>query len=402
MSNSSNGLLPLLLALLLSAGGCALTRHSPVTDESHHRNGNIPTRATYSERIDIVQDSLKESDRGTSGMPFDQSRGNEQHSPTASDSLDGATPKGVGQQAPGVGLQSTELSANVTFMSRAFTTPTRSGFLQHPELTEVSGMISSTTTPGILYAINDSGNSATLYAMSDDGKHQALWRTDTRNRDWEDMAKVTLNGKHYLIIGDTGDNLKIHAQSTLHLFEEPSLTRPLQDKLSPDLSIRFTYEDGPRNVEAFAVTDNTLYLISKEPVTASGAQASRLYTLSLAEQPAAEQRMARFAAELPTRRPTLEARLAASLAGVDLNHPTALDFDASGQNAYVLTYRDVIRYTRGQGQTWPEAFAQSGTRIHAHQLEQAEALAVDSGRAVFFTSEHASAPVWALPVNAPL
>jgi len=391
-----------MLVLLLSAGGCASTGHPPVTDESHNTIGDLPTFATDSQRSDLAQDSLKESDQDTSEMSIDKSTGHELHSPTASNSLGAITPEVVRQQAPGNGNQSVDLPAKVTINSRTFTAPTKSGFLQHPELTEVSGMISSGTTPGVLYAINDSGNSATLYALSDDGKHQALWQTDTRNRDWEDMAKVTLNGKNYIIIGDTGDNLKIHSQSTLHLFEEPSLTRPLKDSLSPDLSIRFTYEDGPRNVEAFAVTGNTVYLISKEPVTAKGAQASRLYTLSLAEQPSAEERVARFTAELPTRRPTLEARLAASLAGVDLNHPTALDFDAAGKNAYVLTYRDVFRYTRRQGQTWPEAFAQSGTRIHAHQLEQAEALAVDSGRAVFFTSEHASAPVWALPVNAPL
>ncbi len=285
---------------------------------------------------------------------------------------------------------------------RTFSKPTKSGALEHPDLTEVSGMVSSSATPGVLFAINDSGNSATLYAFSDDGQHQAMWKTSARNRDWEDMAKVSYHGKPYLIIGDTGDNRQTRKQSTLHLFEEPLLNTPLQDTLSPAHSIAFTFEDGPRNVEAFAVTDNTVYLISKEPVKAARAQASRLYTLPLPELPVTGKQIATYAGNLPLTRPNLEARLAASLASVDLNHPTALDFDAAGNNAYVLTYRSVVRFTRTAGQSWPEAFAQKGTRIHSHDLKQAEALAVDTGRAVFFTSERLNAPLWALPISFPL
>ena len=99
---------------------------------------------------------------------------------------------------------------------RTFSKPTKSGALENPDLTEVSGMVSSSATPGVLFAINDSGNSATLYALSDDGQHKAMWKTSARNRDWEDMAKLSYNGKPYLIIGDTGDNRQTRKQSTLY------------------------------------------------------------------------------------------------------------------------------------------------------------------------------------------
>ncbi len=368
----------LLLAALLTGSGCATQPTPRPVEHDAAEDG-------------AFKDAVQEKPVISTPSPKELSK------PVATTNTDQSLSKAPAAKTPGV---TTPLSKRPAL--RVFSTATRSGRLQHPELTEVSGLAGSMNEAGVLFAVNDSGNSATLYALTDAGAHIAHWRLDIRNRDWEDLSRVRLDGKNYLIVGDTGDNLKVHRRSSLHFFEEPDLDNPLPSTLAPAHTVTFTYNDGPRNVEAFSVHDNTVYLITKEPVTAQGAQASRIYTLPLALSAVSGPLVAQYAGDLSFTRPNLEARLAASLAGVDLNHPTALEFDASGRQAYVLTYRHVLRFNRSRGQSWPAAFAQAGTRIHSHALEQAEALAVDNGRAIFITSEHASAPLWALPVNAPL
>lgn len=277
----------------------------------------------------------------------------------------------------------------------------QTGQLGNPALDETSGLSVSRRTPGVLFALNDSGNKAQLFAMSESGDDLAQWPVDARNRDWEDMASVDIDGKPYLLLADTGDNLQRRRQSQLYLLEEPSLETPSDTALQPQQTIRFRYEDGPRNVEAMAVDDNIVYLISKEPVSGAGAQRSRLYTLPLPEPGDDQVQVARFAATLTAPDSSLESRLAAALAGIDLNHPTALDFAADGHTAYLLTYRHVVMFQRRDGQSWAEAFSMPGKRIHAHGLRQAEALTVSPQGTVWFTSEHPAAPLWALPRNAP-
>ena len=279
-------------------------------------------------------------------------------------------------------------------------TISRTGTLENPRLTEVSGMTASKHSPGVLYAINDSGNSATLYALSETGQHIGHWPIKATNRDWEDLDSVELNKQNYIVIGDTGDNLKVHRKSTLYLVAEPLPNAPPNSLLSPFMTINFVYEDGPRNVEAFAVHGTTLYLISKEPLGANGPTASRLYALEIPMKQAADTLTARFIAELPIPRASLESKLAASFVGVDLDHITAMDITAAGRTAYLLTYREVHKLARGKGESWPMAFQRRGTRIHSHNMGQTEALAIAPGRALFMTSENHKAPILAIPIQA--
>ena len=277
----------------------------------------------------------------------------------------------------------------------------QTGQVANLTLSEISGLAVSRTMPGVLFAMNDGGNSPELYAMSQTGADLGHWRINARNRDWEDMANAHIDGKDYLVLGDTGDNWQKRPEGTLYLIEEPSLDTPASTVLEPQRTVRYRYEDGSRNVEAFAVSEGTVYFITKEPIGPSGAQASRLYILPLPKQQKDEVLVARFVGKLPLPQAGLEARLAAAVVGVDLNHPTALDFDPTSDTAYLLTYRHVIRIKRRDDQSWDDALTASSQRIHAHTLRQAEALAVLPGQSIWFTSEHAAAPIWALPITPP-
>ena len=53
--------------------------------------------------------------------------------------------------------------------------PVKTGNLLNSELNEVSGMSASLNIPGVLYAINDSGNSPHLFALNEQGQVLAKW-----------------------------------------------------------------------------------------------------------------------------------------------------------------------------------------------------------------------------------
>lgn len=279
------------------------------------------------------------------------------------------------------------------------------GKLKGNQLSEVSGLVASARYPGLLYAINDSGNPSVLHAIDETGQRLGQWRINARNRDWEDMTRITLADKQFLVVGDTGDNLRLHKTAILHLFSEPILPATT-DSIEPAYTIQFEYDDGPRNVEAFAAIDRTIYLLSKEPVGLAGASPSGIYQLELPESIDASTTgkplIAARIGSMPLRPGGLESKLAAAFAGVDLSHPTALAFDAQGNTAYVLTYREVLRVRRAKQQSWAEAFAQPATRLLSHALPQAEALTLVEGRGLWFTSENAGAPLWAIPLQPPL
>ncbi|MFK7891971.1 MAG: hypothetical protein AB8B63_14235 [Granulosicoccus sp.] len=278
----------------------------------------------------------------------------------------------------------------------------QTGNIKNATLTELSGLSASRSTPGVLFAINDGGNSATLFAISETGDHLGSWPIAATNRDWEDMASMQINGTPYLVIGDTGNNQLIDIKSRLIFVAEPSLDTATDEILVPDFEIAFTYVDGPKNVEAFAIDNRTVLLISKEPVTPSGPAPSHLYALNIPANPLQDKPpVARKIATLPMLGDSFESRIVAAATGIDLNHPTALDLDLASNTAYLLTYRNVLEFRKARASTWAQAFSGDYERIHSHRLEQAEALAVSPGRAVWITSENQSPPLWAIPVVPP-
>ncbi len=276
------------------------------------------------------------------------------------------------------------------------------GTLENSQLSEVSGISASQQYPGILYAINDSGNNATLFAINESGSSVAQWTLDNAsNRDWEDMSRIELQGVSYLVIGDTGDNRLVHDEAILYLVPEPNIPA-VSKTLAPTHVITFTFDEGPRNVEAFGVAGTTLYLLSKEPINASRRQPHRVYALDMMQAiTSSDNLVATRVAMMSQRSSNFESWLAAALVDVDLSHPTALEFDETANTAYVLTYREVLRFRKQRGQSWPQAFAKKAELVWSHRLSQAEALTVTPGRALWITSEGANAPLWAIPVKPP-
>ncbi len=272
--------------------------------------------------------------------------------------------------------------------------------IKNPLLNEISGMAFSKRSPGTLWVVNDSGNAATLFAIDTNGNTLAEWPVAAPNRDWEDLATTEHNGDAYLLIADIGDNLRIKNEHAIYVFREPESGDHMNIPLEPVSVIRFRYSDGKHNAESIASDGQSIFIASKVAATENGAAQSTLYSfpftvdnsnrLTLVATPVAQL----FAAEQ-----SIEAKLVAALAGVDLNQPTAMDIDTQHEHAYVLSYRSVLHYARDDKQSWAEVFASEPTVIHNHRLAQAEALAVAANGTIWFSSEKQTPPLWVLPAN---
>ena len=281
--------------------------------------------------------------------------------------------------------------------------PARIGSLGDPGLVETSGLASSPRDALALWAVNDSGAGPVLHALDLAGGPLGRVRIDVDARDWEDLASATLGGVPTLVVADTGDNRRRRDAARLHLVAEPDFPETGSGEAvpvpGPYATLVFGYEDGPQDVESVAHADGAFWLLSKAPPEDGASVPAGVYRLDASGEAIAaatdarargvepEPLVARRVATMAPRPWNLAARLALSLAGVDLNHPTALDIDAARGIAWVLTYSEVLRFDREGDEPWSETLARPGRAVHVHGLAQAEALAATPGGLVVLTSE---------------
>lgn len=145
------------------------------------------------------------------------------------------------------------------------------GGVDAAEITEASGIVASRKNPGVLWVHNDSGDVPRLFAL--DAQARLLGVCVVRGveaRDWEDIAAGPGPdpNRHYLYIGDIGDNRARRESVRVYRLPEPDLdaTRPFgRMNVGPADTIELTYPDGPRDAETLLVDPKTrdLYLITK-------------------------------------------------------------------------------------------------------------------------------------------
>lgn len=255
--------------------------------------------------------------------------------------------------------------------------PVITGNLENAKINEASGLASSRLYPGVLWAINDSGNDPLLYAVGIDGADLGTFRVEgAENVDWEALASFRWQNSAYLLIADVGDNWEQRQAVTLYIVKEPAITATGIDnaRIAPIAwQIRFTYEDGPLDCEAVAVdaAKQRVFLLSKSKLTPV------LYELPL--QPIDQGTIA------VAHRITTVAHFTS---------PTAMDLAPDGLSAVVLTYNNGYLFKRRQNEDWPSAFKKKPQRLRFDRLFQQEAVSFGFyGKSVFVTSERTPAPL---------
>jgi len=136
---------------------------------------------------------------------------------------------------------------------------------------EISGIATSQRSKNLFWGLEDSDNGSRLYLYA--SRNAQLLSTyllkNIKNDDWEELKSLSDNmGKHYLIIGETGNNIEAPKNFQLFVIEEPRIMHsPKIITLTPRVTtFSFQYPDSPRNCEAFIIDPIThaVYIFSKE------------------------------------------------------------------------------------------------------------------------------------------
>jgi hypothetical protein len=146
-------------------------------------------------------------------------------------------------------------------------TPEVLGHLDTDKIREASGIASSVPLKGCYWTHNDSGNKPDVYLLNHKGALISTIRLeDASNRDWEDIAEGIgpVKGKHYVYVGDIGDNSAIRKHIRIYRFPEPDKTPAEHVTLTPDV-LTLQFPNGPRDAESLMIDpiSKQIYILSK-------------------------------------------------------------------------------------------------------------------------------------------
>lgn len=267
-----------------------------------------------------------------------------------------------------------------------------SGLVLDAQLSEISGLAASRQHADTLWMLNDGGNAPVLYAVSRRGSKLATLRIDgVDNTDWEDIAAFELEGRHYLLIADTGDNGGLRHSLQLHVVEEPATLADTTVK--PAWSIAFRWPDGPRDCEAVAVdaVDRRILLISKKR------QPPQLFDLPLHPRDTGLQVAHRLGILAGVPVASAEEHQANPRLARIRSQVTAADIAPDGHAIAVMTYRDVMVYPRRGNEPWRQAMSRPPQVHPLPWLPQAEALGWSrNSRGLYASGEISPAPLFYL------
>lgn len=122
------------------------------------------------------------------------------------------------------------------------------GRVRDPSANELSGLVRSPSSSGLLWSHNDSGSGPVLFGLRADGRvvaHPTV--TGAQAVDWEDIAA---GPGPLLYIGDIGDNDRSRPSIDIYRVREPP---PGATATAPARRLRLRYPDGPHDAEALLV-----------------------------------------------------------------------------------------------------------------------------------------------------
>ena len=124
-------------------------------------------------------------------------------------------------------------------------------------LGELSGWALSKRHPNVLWGHNDSGDGARLIAVSttDASAVADVDVVGTVATDWEDIATYRdRQGRHWIVVADTGDNAEGRDSVRLVFVPEPKLSLK---RVTAAWEVTVTWADGPHDVESLIMDPRT-------------------------------------------------------------------------------------------------------------------------------------------------
>jgi len=248
------------------------------------------------------------------------------------------------------------------------------------ETTEISGVVASRAHPGLLWAHNDSGDSARLFALDSTGAHLGEFHLEGVTAfDWEDITigQDPATGEEIIYIGDIGDNPGTRESVTIHKVIDPWITA-VNGVIPEDVisSTTFTYPDQPRDAEALLLDpwSNELYILSKRETR------QILYKVPASIVPGTTG-VAEKLLVLPS--PPL---------GSVRDNIVAADISPDGYEMIVKTYLQMLYWQREDGQSLIELLTQEPMSAPYSVEKQGEAVAWDSKGLGYFSIPEGNNP----------
>jgi hypothetical protein len=214
------------------------------------------------------------------------------------------------------------------------------GLLADDLIAEASGLAASATTPAILWANNDSGDTTRIFAVGLRGEaYGTFYLAGSSARDWEDIAVGPGPDptRSYIFVADIGDNDARYETKRIYRVAEPmvdtsagNVTAVLRDVET----ITYRYPDGARDAECVMVDPLTrdIYIISKREPNVKVYRA-------------------------PWPQSTTETITLEHVATLDsITWVTAGDISSDGREILVKNYASVHYWERGEEETIAEAF----------------------------------------------
>jgi hypothetical protein len=270
-----------------------------------------------------------------------------------------------------------------------------------PHLIEISGLAASRANNGVIWAHNDSGDTARVFAMNISGQHiDAFPLAGADAIDWEDMAvgPGPDEGKQYLYLADIGDNNAQRPEVFVYRVVEPEVRAAAAgsgSELAGVEKLALRYPDKPHDAETLLVdpANGDMYIVSKEiaggpssifraPASASASSQTRL-------EKVAEVDFAKLPAKvgIPSDAPPLPR-------GVG-HLPTGGDIAADGSVIAIRTYATVWMWSRDPGKSVAEALSAAPCEAATVLEPQGEAIAIlPDGSGYLTASEGTNPPLY--------
>lgn len=270
----------------------------------------------------------------------------------------------------------------------------RTGWLDADELLEASGMQASFSRDGDFFVHNDEGEPF-IYAIDESGTDLGGFTiVPAKNKDWEDITSVPVDGGRWIVAGDIGDNKAKRETIRLYFAEEPSPGK--HDRYAGHQALQhrliLTYPDGPRDCEAMAYDPigKQILLLTKRD------KPPRLYAVDLETALTEAEAELKFLGTTSILRPPTAADRAQFGGRTDfISQPTGFDISSDGTEAVVITYRSLYRYHRKQGEDWLTAMQRKPEEVVGPPARQNEAVAYSiDDKSIYVTTEKQPAAVY--------
>ena len=225
-----------------------------------------------------------------------------------------------------------------------------------PTISETSGIADSKKNKGYLWVQEDSDNPTQLYLLRHDGTvAKTIPLENVFNRDWEEIQLA--GGNIYL--ADIGDKQVNNSEYIIYIFTEPAFD---VNSIAAIKTLKFIYEDGPHNAEAFLVDEITkdIFIITKNDAP------SRIYKLTYPYN-------------------TNSVNIASAVGTLKYSGVVGAAISPDGKELIIKTYIELLHYTRTDGQSLSQTLQNMAKKLPYRIEPQGEAVCFATDQSGYFT-----------------